>query len=86
MVKELEGMGGTPNRRAPFRRGALHYQHRRNGMSKNSSKNMESFIANAVENKTEEESRLIFDNDDMFGTPRIVIVGCGGAGVIQSQD
>ncbi len=42
-------------------------------------KNMESFITNAVENKFEEESRLKFD-DDMFGTPRITIVGCGGAG------
>jgi len=42
-------------------------------------KNMESFITNAVENKVEEESRLKFD-DDMFGTPRIIIVGCGGAG------
>ena len=41
---------------------------------------MESFIANAVENKVEEESRLMFDKEDMFGTPRIVIVGCGGAG------
>lgn len=44
------------------------------------SKNMESFIANAVENKVEEENRLMFDKEDMFGTPRIVIVGCGGAG------
>ena len=43
-------------------------------------KNMESFIANAVENKVEEESRLNFDEDEMFGTPRITIVGCGGAG------
>jgi hypothetical protein len=34
------------------------------------SKNMESFIANAVENKVEEESRLLFDNEDMFGTPQ----------------
>jgi len=42
--------------------------------------NMESFIANAVENKVEEESRLKFDGEDMFGTPRITIVGCGGAG------
>jgi len=43
-------------------------------------KNMESFITNAIENKVEEESRLKFDGDDMFGTPRIIIVGCGGAG------
>jgi cell division protein FtsZ len=42
-------------------------------------KNMESFITNAIENKVEEESRLKFE-DDMFGTPRIIIVGCGGAG------
>ena len=43
-------------------------------------KNMESFIANAVENKSEEESRLKFNEGEMFGTPRIIIVGCGGAG------
>jgi len=44
------------------------------------SNNMESFIANAVENKVEEESRLKIEGEDMFGTPRIIIVGCGGAG------
>jgi len=38
------------------------------------SKNMESFIANAVENKVDEETRLNIDGDDMFGTPRITIV------------
>jgi len=43
-------------------------------------KNMESFIKNAVENKKEEENRLKIDEDEMFGTPRITIVGCGGAG------
>jgi cell division protein FtsZ len=43
-------------------------------------KNMESFITDAIENKAEEESRLKLDNGDMFGTPRIIIVGCGGAG------
>jgi len=43
-------------------------------------KNMESFITNAVENKAEEESRLQFEGEDMFGTPRIIIIGCGGAG------
>jgi len=43
-------------------------------------KNMESFITDAIENKVEEESRLKLDDDDMFGTPRIIIVGCGGAG------
>ena len=46
-------------------------------MSKN---NMESFITNAIENKVEEESRLKINGEDMFGTPRITIVGCGGAG------
>ncbi len=43
-------------------------------------KNMESFIKNAVENKKDEENRLKINEDDMFGTPRITIVGCGGAG------
>jgi len=43
-------------------------------------KNMESFIKNAVDNKLEEESKLNINSDDMFGTPRITIVGCGGAG------
>jgi cell division protein FtsZ len=42
--------------------------------------NMETFISNAVNNKLEEESRLQFKDDDLFGTPRITIVGCGGAG------
>jgi cell division protein FtsZ len=40
---------------------------------------MKSFVENAIENRKEEESKLKFD-DDMFGTPRITIVGCGGAG------
>jgi len=40
---------------------------------------MKSFVKNAIENKKEEEGKLKFD-DDMFGTPRITIVGCGGAG------
>ena len=43
-------------------------------------KNMEAFIANAIENKKDEESRLHIDDENMFGTPRITIVGCGGAG------
>ena len=43
-------------------------------------KNMESFIANAIENKKDEESRLLINQEDMFGTPRITIIGCGGAG------
>ena len=42
-------------------------------------KNMESLISDAIENKAEEENKLKID-DDMFGTPRITIVGCGGAG------
>ena len=51
---------------------------RRNGMSE--SKNMQSFIETAIENKFEEEEKLKIDDEGMFGTPRIVIVGCGGAG------
>ena len=49
-------------------------------MTKNGN-NMENFIASAVENKTAEEKKLKIDNEEgMFGTPRITIVGCGGAG------
>jgi len=40
---------------------------------------MESFIATAIENKAEEESRF-GNTDDLFGIPQITIVGCGGAG------
>jgi len=43
-------------------------------------KNMESFITNAIKNKKDEESRLIINEEEMFGAPRITIVGCGGAG------
>ena len=43
------------------------------------SKNMQSFIETAIGNKIEEENKLQLD-ENMFGTPRIVIVGCGGAG------
>ena len=50
---------------------------RRNGMAVNN--NTQSFIETAIENKAEEESKLVMD-DNLFGTPRIVIVGCGGAG------
>jgi cell division protein FtsZ len=46
-------------------------------MEKNAN-NMESFIANAIEQKKDEENRL--KADDMFGMPQITIVGCGGAG------
>jgi cell division protein FtsZ len=49
-------------------------------MAQKSSNNMESLITNAIENKAHEEKKLNFDADDMFGTPRITIVGCGGAG------
>lgn len=40
---------------------------------------MKAFVETAIENKKDEEQRLKLD-DDMFGTPRITIVGCGGAG------
>jgi len=40
--------------------------------------NTQSFIKTAIENKAEEESKL--SNKNLFGTPRIIIVGCGGAG------
>jgi cell division protein FtsZ len=43
-----------------------------------STNNMESFIANAIEQKKDEENRI--KADDMFGMPQITIVGCGGAG------
>jgi cell division protein FtsZ len=43
------------------------------------SNGMAAFVETAIENKKEEESNIKFD-DDMFGTPRITIVGCGGAG------
>ncbi|PNX45395.1 MAG: cell division protein FtsZ [Thermoplasmata archaeon M9B1D] len=43
-------------------------------------KNMEAFIKSAVTNKLEEESKLQINDDELFGTPRITIVGCGGAG------
>jgi len=39
---------------------------------------MAAFVETAIENKNEEEKKMEFDN--MFGTPRITIVGCGGAG------
>jgi cell division protein FtsZ len=44
------------------------------------SRGMGSLITDAIENKAEEENKLKFDGEDMFGTPRITIVGCGGAG------
>jgi cell division protein FtsZ len=39
----------------------------------------QSFIEAAIKNKAEEETKLNMDST-MFGTPRITIVGCGGAG------
>ena len=48
-------------------------------MTGNKDIGMGSFIANAIENKVEEESKLKIDSD-LFGTPRITIIGCGGAG------
>jgi cell division protein FtsZ len=72
-------MGCTPKRRTPWDGRPSNYQnYRRNGMGEN--KNMEAFITNAINNKAEEESKLIFNDEEMFGTPRITIVGCGGAG------
>lgn len=46
------------------------------GMAKNNG--MATFVETAIKNKQEEENSIEFD--DMFGTPRITIVGCGGAG------
>ena len=43
-------------------------------------KNTQSFIESAIVNKAAEESKVLMDDDNMFGTPRIIIVGCGGAG------
>ena len=39
----------------------------------------QSFIEAAIKNKAEEETKMVQDGT-MFGTPRITIVGCGGAG------
>ena len=39
----------------------------------------QSFIEAAIKNKAEEETKMGMD-ETMFGTPRITIVGCGGAG------
>ena len=43
------------------------------------SKNNQSFIEAAILNKVEEENNVSID-EEMFGIPRIVIIGCGGAG------
>jgi cell division protein FtsZ len=50
-----------------------------NGMETNKNNGLKSFVETAIENKKQEESNLKID-DDMFGTPRIKIIGCGGAG------
>jgi cell division protein FtsZ len=42
-------------------------------------KNNQSFIEAAIQNKAEEESNVTIDGE-MFGIPRIIIIGCGGAG------
>ncbi|HID25611.1 MAG TPA: cell division protein FtsZ [Thermoplasmata archaeon] len=39
----------------------------------------QTLIANAIENKKQEEMKLK-NSEDLFGEPQIVIVGCGGAG------
>lgn len=52
-------------------------EYRRNGMTDN--KNNQSFIEAAIQNKAAEESNITMD-EEMFGIPRIVIIGCGGAG------
>jgi cell division protein FtsZ len=72
-------MGCTPNE-GRLGMGVLQLPALRRNDNMGENKNMESFIANAINNKVEEESRLKLDEEDMFGTPRITIVGCGGAG------
>ncbi len=42
--------------------------------------NTQSFIETAISNKIEEETKRLSQDEDMFGVPRITIVGCGGAG------
>ncbi|MFO7678254.1 MAG: cell division protein FtsZ [Thermoplasmatota archaeon] len=46
-------------------------------MTKNN--NAQSFIKSAIINKAEEESKNA-SKDNLFGAPRIIIIGCGGAG------
>jgi len=40
---------------------------------------MQTLVENAIDHKIKEEEKIKFD-EDLFGEPRIVIVGCGGAG------
>ena len=56
----------APFRRTPRDGRPSNYQDRRNGMVKD--KGMGSLITEAIENKAEEENKLKFDEDDMFGT------------------
>ncbi len=75
-------MGCAPtNGRTPgctLRRPSYYQLYRRNGTMATNDKN-QSFIEAAIKNKAEEETKLVQDGT-MFGTPRITIVGCGGAG------
>jgi cell division protein FtsZ len=48
-------------------------------MAEKNNNGIQSFIANAIENKNQEESSRK-NIDAMVGSPRITIVGCGGAG------
>jgi len=48
-------------------------------MAEKNNNGIQSFIATAIENKTQEENKRK-NNDAMIGSPRITIVGCGGAG------
>jgi len=43
-------------------------------------KDMTAFVAGAINNKKEEETKFKFNDAELFGAPRITIVGCGGAG------
>ncbi len=60
MVKNMEGMGCTPNRRTPMGMGVLQLPAKKLGGMKRWEKrnNMESFIAKAIENKKEEENKF----------------------------
>lgn len=49
------------------------------GMETKKNNGLKNFVETAIENKRIEESKAKFD-DGMFGTPRIKIIGCGGAG------
>ncbi len=49
------------------------------GMETIKNNGLKTFVETAIENKKVEESNVKID-DDMFGTPRIKIIGCGGAG------